>query len=211
MESGILGRKVGMTQIVGESGEMIPVTVIEAGPCDVVQKKTVETDGYSAVQLGYFEKRATLANKADKGHFNKAKVHPARYLREIRVDDAAVFELGQKITVDMFSEGDFVDVSGISRGKGMAGVMKRWGFRGGRASHGAEKVHRKPGSIGCSADPAKVFKGRKMAGRMGGKRVTVQSVTVAKVRGEENLLLLKGAVPGHKTGLLIITKAVKKG
>ncbi len=211
MSVGILGRKLGMTQIINEKGEMVPVTVVEAGPCRVVQKKTVERDGYNAIQLGFLEKRVNLANKPEKGHFNGAKVPPMRYLREIRVDDPDSFEPGQEITVDIFQEGDFVDVTGISKGKGTAGVMKRWGFHGGKDSHGAEKVHRKPGSIGQAADPSRVFKGLKMAGRMGNERVTVQNLAVAGLRKEDNILLIKGAVPGHRKGLLIIRKAVKKG
>ncbi|MDH3975975.1 MAG: 50S ribosomal protein L3 [Deltaproteobacteria bacterium] len=211
MKEGIIGRKLGMTQIITDDGELVPVTVVEAGPCAVVQKKNVENDGYSAVQLGFLEKRSNLVGKPEKGHFNKTKVAPQRYLRELRVEDVDGFEIGQNITVDIFSDGDVVDVTGTSKGKGMAGVMKRWGFGGARASHGAEKIHRKPGSIGCSATPSRVFKGKKMAGRMGGERVTVQNLSIAKVRAEENILLIKGAVPGHNKGLLVIKKAVKKG
>ena len=211
MKAGILGRKIGMTQVIADSGEVIPVTVVEAGPCQVIQKKTVEKDGYSAVQLGVFEKKINLSSKPEKGHFNKAKVHPTRFVRELKVEDSNEYELGQTITAEVFQEGDVIDVTGVSKGKGTAGVMKRWGFGGGRASHGAEKVHRKPGSIGNSADPAKVFKGKKMPGRMGAERVTVQSLSVVQVRAEENLILVKGAVPGHNNGLLILKKAVKKG
>jgi len=211
MKAGILGRKLGMTQIVTESGRIQPVTVIEAGPCKVVQKKTVEKDGYNALQLGLLEKRVQLVSKPLKEHFAKAQVKPQRYLREIRLDDIGSYELGQTLSVDMFNEGDYVDITGVSKGKGTAGVMKRWGFRGGKASHGAEKIHRKPGSIGCSADPARVFKGKKMAGRLGNKRVTVQNMQVAGVRKDDNVILVKGSVPGWKTGLLLINKAVKKG
>lgn len=211
MKDGIIGRKLGMTRVIGESGEMIPVTVVEAGPCKVVQKKSAEKDGYSAIQIGCLEKRVNLANSPEKGHFNRAQLHPLRYLREIRLEDTSNYEVGDDITVDIFSEGDHVDVTGISKGKGMAGVMKRWGFAGGRASHGAEKIHRKPGSIGCSADPAKVYKGRKMPGQMGNKRVTTQNLSVVRVKADENLLLIKGALPGHKKGLIIIKKAVKEG
>jgi len=211
MKAGIIGRKLGMTQIITDEGELVPVTVVEAGPCTVVQKKNIESDGYCAVQIGFLEKRANLAGKPEKGHFNKAKVAPQRFLRELRVDDVDSVEIGQNITVDIFDDGDIVDVTGTSKGKGMAGVMKRWGFGGARASHGAEKIHRKPGSIGCSATPSRVFKGKKMAGRMGGERVTVQNLSIARVRSEENILLIKGAVPGHNNGLLVIKKAVKKG
>lgn len=211
MKAGIIGRKLGMTQLVMESGEVVPVTVVEAGPCTVIQKKVSDRDGYDAIQISFLEKRANLASKPEKGHFNKAKTAPSRYLRELRLDDVSVYNPGDSLTVDVFSEGDYVDVTGISKGKGTAGVMKRWGFAGGRASHGAEKVHRKPGSIGCSADPARVFKGKKMPGRMGNEQVTVQNLAIAGVRKEDNILLIKGAVPGHKEGLLVIKKAVKKG
>lgn len=211
MKAGIIGRKLGMTQILTDSGQVEPVTVVEAGPCEVVQKKTIEKDGYRAIQLGLLEKRVQLTSKPMKGHFAKAQVKPMRYLREIRLDDINSYELGQTLSVDIFNEGDYVDVTGVSKGKGTAGVMKRWGFRGGKASHGAEKVHRKPGSIGCSADPGRVFKGKKMAGRLGNKRVTVQNLQIVKVRKDDNILLIRGAVPGWKTGLLLINKAVKKG
>lgn len=211
MKAGLIGRKLGMTQIITDDGELVPVTVVEAGPCTVVQKKNKENDGYSSVQLGFLEKRVNLAGKPEKGHFNKASVAPQRHLKELRVEDVDSYEIGQSITVEMFADGDIVDITGTSKGKGMAGVMKRWGFGGARASHGAEKIHRKPGSIGCSATPSRVFKGKKMAGRMGGERVTVQNLSIAKVRAEENILLIKGAVPGHNKGLLVIKKAVKKG
>ena len=211
MNAGILGRKLGMTQLIDEGGEVTPVTVVQAGPCKIVQLKTVDSDGYSAIQLGLCEKKVNLSNKPEKGHYNKAKVHPAQFLREVRVDDTSEFELGQTLSVEMFEIGDYIDVVGVSKGKGTAGAMKRWGFSGGRASHGAEKVHRKVGSIGNSADPAKVFKGKKMPGRMGAERVTVQSLSVVKISVEENILFIKGAVPGHKQGLLVLKKAVKKG
>lgn len=211
MKAGILGRKLGMTQIITDSGEVVPVTVVEAGPCSVVQKKNEDVDGYGAVQVGFFERRSNLANKPEKGHLNKGKVAPVRYLREFRVDDVDAYELGQVFSADVFAEGEFIDVTGVSKGKGTQGGMKRWNFAGGRASHGAEKVHRKVGSIGCSAYPGKVFKGKKMPGRMGNEQVTVQNLTVVRVQAEKNLLLIKGAVPGHNNGLLIIKKAVKKG
>ena len=211
MKAGILGIKLGMTQVITDDGQVIPVTVVEAGPCSVVQKKSADTDGYGAVQIGFSEKRTNLINKPEKGHLNKGKIAPVRFLREFRVDDVDSYEMGQTYSADLFSEGEFIDVTGVSKGKGTAGGMKRWGFRGGRASHGAEKVHRKVGSIGCSAYPGKVFKGKKMPGRMGNERVTVQNLTVVRIQAEKNLLLIKGAVPGHKNGLLIIKKAVKKG
>lgn len=211
MSAGIIGIKRGMTQIISETGEMIPVTVVEAPTGRVVQRKTVDSDGYSSIQVGAGEKRVGLFNKAEKGHFNKAKVSPARFLKEFRVEDSSAYELGQEISLDSFSAGDYVDVTGVSKGKGFAGAMKRWGFKGQRASHGAEKVHRKVGSIGNATYPGKVFKGKKMPGHMGNERVTIQNITVVAVRPEENLIMLKGAVPGHEKGLIIINKAVKKG
>jgi large subunit ribosomal protein L3 len=211
MSAGIIGVKKGMTQIISDTGEMIPVTVVEASSGRVVQKKTIENDGYSSIQVGAGEKRSGLFNKPEKGHFNKAKVMPARFLKEFRVEDSSVYELGQEIAVDTFSVGDFVDVTGTSKGKGFAGAMKRWNFSGQRASHGAEKVHRKVGSIGNATYPGKVFKGKKMPGHMGNEQVTIQNITVVAVRPEDNLIMLKGAVPGHEKGLLIINKSVKKG
>lgn len=204
---GILGRKIGMTQIFDESGNAIPVTVIEAGPCPVVQVKTVENDGYNAVQLGFLEVKEKSVNKPLLGHFRKAGVKPTRYLREIRADDVSDVKPGDVIDVSIFSEGDLVDVTGWSKGRGFAGVMKRWGFHGSRASHGAEKDHRHPGSIGSSTFPARVVKGKKMAGRYGGERVTVKNLLVVKVDPENNMLVVKGSVPGPPNGLLIIRKA----
>jgi len=208
MSTGMLGKKVGMTRFFGEQGEAIPVTVIEAGPCHIVQIKSKEADGYEAVQIGFDQKRENSINRPARGHFKKADVPPLRYLKEFKPESMEGLKLGGQITVEMFSEGEKVDVRGISKGKGFSGVMKRWGFKGGRATHGAE-THRHAGSIGASADPSRVFKGQKMAGRMGGKKVTVQNLEVVKIDVEKNLLVVKGAVPGPRNGVLIIEKAVK--
>ncbi|MDN5293890.1 MAG: large subunit ribosomal protein [Eubacteriales bacterium] len=209
MAKGILGRKVGMTQIFNEEGQLIPVTVIEAGPCYVVQKKTVENDGYNALQLGFMEKKESRVNKPLLGHFKKAQVKPLRYLREIRVDNIDDYQVGQEIRADIFSPGELVDVTGTSKGKGFAGGIKRHGFQRGPMAHGS-KYHRRPGSLGAKG-PGRVFKGRKLPGRMGGDRVTIQNLQVVKVDPENNLLVVKGAVPGPRGGLLIIKNAVKAG
>ncbi len=208
MVNGILGKKLGMTQIFTENGLRIPVTVIEAGPCTVVQKKIAETDGYSAVQLGFGTQKAQRFNKPAMGHFNKAGKGVFACLREID-GDIDGFEVGAEIVCsDVFATGDIVDVSGTSKGKGFQGVIKRWNFSGGRSTHGS-KFHRAPGAIGCSAWPSHVFKGKKMAGQMGNERVTVQNLEVVDVRADQNLILIKGAIPGPKNGLVTIRKAVK--
>ncbi|HOA55382.1 MAG: 50S ribosomal protein L3 [Acetivibrionales bacterium] len=211
MKKFILGKKVGMTQVFDENGIVIPVTVIQAGPCAVVQKKTVENDGYTAVRLGYEEVPEKRVNKPEKGLFTKVNVTPRRYLREFRTDDVDSFEVGQEINVaDMFSSGDKIDVSGTSKGKGFQGVMRRFGSSRGPESHGS-KYHRRVGSMGAGSSPGKVFKGKKLPGRMGRDRVTVQNLDVVRVDGERNLLLVKGAVPGPKGGLVIVREAVKSG
>ena len=211
MKKFILGKKVGMTQVFDENGIVIPVTVIQAGPCAVVQKKTVENDGYTAVRLGYEEVPEKRVNKPEKGLFTKVNVTPRRYLREFRTDDVDSFEVGQEINVaDMFSSGDKIDVSGTSKGKGFQGVMRRFGSSRGPESHGS-KYHRRVGSMGAGSSPGKVFKGKKLPGRMGRDRVTVQNLDVVRVDGERNLLLVKGAVPGPKGGLVIVRDAVKSG
>ena len=203
----ILGEKLGMTQVFDDESRAIPVTVIKAGPCRVVQIKNPETDGYSAIQISYHEVPAHKLTKAEAGHFGKSGVATARHLVEIRVDDVAAFELGQEITIaDVLEKGGKADVSGVSKGKGFQGVMKRHNFSGQGASHGVHKVHRAPGAIGACATPARVFKGQKMAGRMGGERVTVQNLKVLKVMPEKNLLVLKGAVPGHKNSFITLEK-----
>lgn len=203
---GILGTKIGMTQIWKED-RAVPVTVILAGPCPVVQRKSNETDGYEAVQIGFGDKREKSLNKPQKGHLDKAKVSPVRYLREFR----NFAPEGEEVRVDVFAEGEKVDVTGTSKGKGFQGVMKRWNFSGGPASHGAKKWHRRPGSIGTRKTPGRVYKGKKMAGHMGDERVTVQNLEVVEVRPEENLILVKGAVPGANGSLVELRGAVKGG
>ncbi|ACV61239.1 ribosomal protein L3 [Desulfofarcimen acetoxidans DSM 771] len=207
MPKGILGKKVGMTQIFTEDGRALPVTVIEAGPCVVVQKKTPEQDGYAAVQLGFGEKRERLFNKPLKGHFKKYGVTPMRYLKELRVEDIDSYEVGQEIKADLFSKGDKVDVVGISKGKGFAGGIKRHNFHRGPMAHGS-KYHRRPGSLGAKG-PARVFKGRKLPGHMGVERVTVQNLEIVKVDAERNILAVKGAIPGNKNGLVMILTSKK--
>jgi large subunit ribosomal protein L3 len=210
MLSSLLGKKLGMMQIFSEDGDIIPVTVVQAGPCPVVQKKTPEKDGYRALQLGFDEKKAKKVNKPMKGHFDKAGVAPSSFLREIPVDDPDQYEEGQVIRAEeVFSPGDYIDVTGVSKGKGFAGVMKRHGFSGHPAGHGTHESFRGPGSIGAAAYPARVFKGKKLPGRLGGKRVTIQNLRVVHVLGEQNLMLIKGAVPGARGGLLMIKKSVK--
>lgn len=206
----ILGEKLGMTQIYDDQARAIPVTVVKAGPVYVVQIKTEETDGYDAVQIGYGEMKPNRANKPVTGHFAKAGIAPKRHLVEVRVDDPTQYQLGQEITVaDVFNAGMKADVTGVSKGKGFSGVMKRHNFSGQNASHGNHKKHRAPGSIGACATPARVFKGMKMAGRMGGERVTLLNLDVVAVDGERDLLLLGGSVPGPKGSLVLIREAVK--
>ena len=209
VRKGILGKKIGMTQIFTASGEAVPVTVIEAGPCYVTQVKTLETDGYNAVQLGFEEVKPKRLTKPELGHLRKNNLPPLRHLREIRTDDAASYEVGQVIDVSIFQEGERVDVTGTSKGRGFAGVVKRHGFGGGPKTHGQSDRHRAPGSIGATSTPGRVFKGLRMAGRMGGERVTVQNLEVMRVDPERNLLVVKGAVPGARGGLLLIRSAVK--
>ncbi|MTI84016.1 MAG: 50S ribosomal protein L3 [Firmicutes bacterium] len=207
MQKGILGRKVGMTQIFTDDSEAIPVTVIEAGPCVVVQKKTSQVDGYSSLQIGFGEKRERLFNKPIKGHFEKANLKPLRFLREIKIEDAESYEVGQEIKADIFNTGDQVDVVGTSKGRGFAGTIKRHNFHRGPMTHGSNN-HRRPGSAGAMG-PAKIFKGRKMPGHLGVDRVTVQNLEVMKVDVEKNLLAVKGAIPGPKGGLVLIKNSVK--
>lgn len=207
VKKAIMGIKVGMTQIYNEEGKAIPVTVVEAGPCTVLQKKKVETDGYNAIQVGFYNLKEKLANKPIKGHFKKANVKPLRYIREFRVDNVDDYEIGQEINVGIFEEGDIVDITGTSKGKGFAGGVKRHNFARGSMGHGS-KYHRRPGSLGAKG-PARVFKGRKLPGRLGGERVTVQCLKVVKVYSDRNLILVKGAIPGPKRGLVIIKNSVK--
>ncbi|MDH4136177.1 MAG: 50S ribosomal protein L3 [Anaerolineae bacterium] len=206
---GILGRKVGMTQIFDERGEVVPVTVIEAGPCFVTQVKTLERDGYAAVQLGFKEVKPERLTRPQLKHLSKNQLPPLRYLREIRMSDVSQYEEGQKIRVSIFDVGDRVDVIGISKGKGFAGVVKRHGFGGGPKTHGQSDRQRAPGSIGAGTTPGRVHKGMRMAGRMGNARVTAQNLQVVLVDPERNLLAVKGAVPGARDGLLVVEEARK--
>ncbi|MDO7485614.1 50S ribosomal protein L3 [Peribacillus frigoritolerans] len=207
MTKGILGRKIGMTQVFAENGELIPVTVIEAANNVVLQKKTVETDGYEAVQVGFENKREKLSNKPEKGHVEKANTTPKRFIREFRGTDLTEYEIGQEVNVSIFAEGDLVDVSGISKGKGFQGSIKRHGQSRGPMSHGS-RYHRRPGSMGPVA-PNRVFKGKLLPGRMGGEQITVQNLAIVKVDVERNLLLIKGNVPGAKKALIKVKSAVK--
>lgn len=207
--SGILAKKIGMTQIF-EDGKFIPVTVVEAGPNFVLQKKTVENDGYTALQLGFDEKKEKNTTKPVMGIFKKAGVNPQRFVKELRVDSVEGYELGQEIKVDVLAGVEFVDITGTSKGKGTSGVMKRHGFGGNRASHGVSRNHRLGGSIGMSTWPGKVLKGKRMAGQYGNETVTVQNLRVVKVDAENNLLLIKGAVPGSKNSYIVVKPAIKK-
>ncbi|GAA3910619.1 50S ribosomal protein L3 [Actinoplanes auranticolor] len=206
---GILGAKLGMTQV-WDNNKVVPVTVVQAGPCVVTQVRTAETDGYTAVQLAYGAIDPRKVNKPEGGHYAKAGVSPRRHIVELRTTDATEYELGQEVTVETFPVGTPIDVTGKTKGKGYAGVMKRHGFHGLKASHGVERKHRSPGSIGACATPGRVFKGTRMAGRMGNKRFTVQNLTVQAVDLENNLLLVKGAVPGPKGALILVRTAAKK-
>ena len=206
---GLLGTKLGMTQVWDDNNRIVPVTVIEAGPCVVTQVRTPETDGYSAVQMAFGAVDPRRVNKPDTGHFKKAEVTPRRNLVEVRTEDASEYTLGQELKADVFEAGQIVDVTATSKGKGFAGVMKRHGFHGLRASHGVQRKHRSPGSIGGCATPGRVFKGLSMAGRMGSDRVTTQGLTVHAVDADRNLILVKGAVPGPKGALVLIRDAAK--
>jgi large subunit ribosomal protein L3 len=208
---GMLGTKLGMTQLWDDNNRIVPVTVVQAGPCVVTQVRTPDNDGYSAVQLGFGALKAKQLTKPSAGHFEKAGVTPRRHLVEIRTSDASEYTLGQELNADVFAAGDVVDVTGVSKGKGTAGVMKRHGFAGLRASHGVHRKHRAPGSIGGCATPGRVFKGLRMAGRMGAERVTVQNLVVHAVDAERGLILVKGAIPGNKGGLVVLRSAAKKG
>ncbi|RRD45660.1 50S ribosomal protein L3 [Tessaracoccus sp. OH4464_COT-324] len=208
---GILGTKLGMTQLWDENNRVVPVTVIQAGPCVVTQVRTPETDGYSAVQLGYGAKKAKSVTKPEAGHFAKADVTPRKHLVELRTANAAEFTLGQELTAEVFADGEFVDVTGTTKGKGTAGVMKRHGFAGLRASHGVHRKHRSPGSIGGCSTPGRVFKGLRMAGRMGNDKVTVQNLKIHAVDAERGLLIVRGAIPGNKGSLVVVRSAARKG
>ena len=209
MKKGLIGKKIGMTQIFDENGNMVPVTVIEAGPCVVVQKKTTENDGYEAVQVGYGDAKANKVTKPMGGHFKKADVAPKKVLKEFRLDDISTVNVGDILKADVFAAGEYVDVVGKSKGKGTAGVIKRWNFARLRESHGTGPVARHGGSLGV-IDPARIFKGKKMAGHLGTERVTVQNLSVVKVDVENNLIAIKGSVPGPKGGIVVIADSVKK-
>jgi large subunit ribosomal protein L3 len=209
MTTGILGKKLGMSQVFDTEGKVIPVTVIEAGPCTVIQRKTARTDGYDAVQIGFRQTKAAKVGKPMLGHFQKAGKGAFSALQEIRVEAAEPLDIGAEIKVDIFKEGDVVDVMGHSKGRGFSGVIKRWGFKGGRATHGS-MFHRAPGSIGASAYPSRVIKNMKMAGQYGNERVTILNLRVVGVEPEKNLLLVRGAVPGAKNSLVFVRRAVKK-
>ncbi len=208
MKKAILATKIGMTQIFNEDGVLTPVTVLQAGPCVVTQVKTVDNDGYSAVQVGYVDKREKLVNKPMKGQFDKAGVSYKRFVREFKLEDAESFELGQEIKADIFEAGDKVDATAISKGKGFQGAIKRHGQSRGPMAHGS-KYHRHAGSNGAASDPSKVFKGKKMPGQMGNKKITIQNLEIVSVDAENNLLLVKGAVPGPKKSLVTIKETVK--
>lgn len=203
---GIIGRKLGMTRVFDSNGVAVPVTVIQAGPCPVLQVKSQDKDGYNALQIGFGPAKEKHVTKPEQGHQNKAGKGLFRTLRELRLEGNSEYNVGDDLTVEMFTPGDAVKVTGQSIGKGTAGVMKRWNFAGSRASHGAEKVHRSGGSIGNNTEPARVWKGKKMAGHMGAKRVTTTNLTVVAIRPEDNVILVKGAIPGPKNGLVMVRK-----
>ena len=209
MKKGLIGRKIGMTQIFDEKGNVIPVTVVELGPCTVTQKKTIENDGYNAVQLGFDDKKVTRTNKPMKGHFDKANVAPKKVLKEFRLEDDSALNVGDIIKADIFAAGEKVDVVGTSKGKGTAGVIKRWNFSRLKESHGTGPVARHAGSLGV-IDPARIFKGKRMAGHLGSERVTIQNLDVVKVDAENNLIAIKGAIPGPKKGIVMVVNSVKK-
>ncbi len=208
MNKGIIGKKIGMTQIFDEIGNVIPVTVIQAGPCVVAQKKTAETDGYDAIQLGFVDAKEKHLTKAEKGHFEKAGVALKRHLKEFRLDDVSAINVGDVITADTFAAGDKVDVTGITKGRGYTGCVKRWGHHILRMTHGTGPIHRQPGSMGV-IDPARIFKSKKMPGQYGNEQVTVLNLKVVKIDSEKNLIALKGAVPGAKDGIVFIRDSVK--
>ncbi len=209
MKKGIIGKKLGMTQLFDQNGNVVPVTVVEAGPCLVTFKKTLENDGYEAVQLGYGEIKANKVNKPMKGHFAKNDVAPKRVLKEFRLDDISAMNIGDVVKADIFAEGEVVDVTGTSKGKGYAGVIKRHGFSRLKMSHGTGPVARHGGSLGACSTPSRVYKGRKMAGHMGAVKSTIQNLAVVKVDAENNIIAIKGAIPGPKGGYIFIADSVK--
>lgn len=209
MKKGIIGKKLGMTQIFDENGNVIPVTVIEAGPCTVVQKKTVENDGYSAVQLGFSDIAERKLTKPAKGHFAKAGVTLKKHLKEFRLDDAANMNVGDEVKADVFAAGENVDITGISKGHGFSGVIKRWNCHSLRMTHGTGPVHRQAGSMGANSSPSRIFKNKKMAGQYGSEQVTMLNLNVVKIDVEKNLIAVKGAVPGPRGGIVFIRSTVK--
>ncbi len=208
MKKGLIGKKIGMTQLFDENGKVIPVTVVEAGPCTVVQKKTIENDGYEAIQVGFGDVKVQRVNKPMAGHFKKADVAPKKVLKEFRLENIADVNVGDVLKADIFAAGDRVDVVGTSKGKGTAGVIKRWNFSRLKETHGTGPVHRHGGSLGV-IDPARIFKGKKMAGHLGSEKVTVQNLDIVKVDVENNLIAIKGAIPGPKNGIVVIADSVK--
>ncbi len=210
MKKGIIGKKIGMTQIFDEKGNVIPVTVVEAGPCVVAQKKTIENDGYNAIQFGFGDVNAAKMTKPAKGHFAKADIAPKKELKEFRLDDCDALNIGDIVKADVFAEGDIVDVHGVSKGKGYAGTIKRYNNHSLKETHGSGPVHRHAGSMAAASDPSRIPKGKKMPGHLGAENVTVQNLIVVKVDAENNLIALKGAVPGPKGGIVTITNSVKK-
>ena len=210
MQKGLIGKKIGMTQLFDESGKVIPVTVVEAGPCVVVQKKTTENDGYEAVQVGFGDVKVQRVNKPQAGHFKKADVAPKKVLKEFRLDDCAALNVGDILKADVFAVGDRVDVVGTSKGKGTAGAIKRWNFSRLKESHGTGPVARHAGSLGACSDPSRVYKGKKLAGHLGAERVTIQNLDIVKVDSENNLIAIKGAIPGPKGGIVVLADTVKK-
>lgn len=209
MKKGLVGKKLGMTQLFDANGNVVPVTVLEVGPCVVSQKKTVENDGYDAVQIGFADRKASHVNKPLKGHFAKGDVAPKKVLRELRLEDTSSLNVGDVLKADLFAVGDHVDVRGTSKGKGYAGVIKRWNFSRLKMSHGTGPVARHGGSLGACSTPSRVMKGKKMAGHLGSERVTVQNLDVVKVDAENNLIAVKGAVPGPKGGVIVLFDSVK--
>ena len=208
MKKGIIGKKLGMTQIFDEKGNVIPVTLIEAGPCVVAQKKTAENDGYAAVQLAYEDAKEKHLTKAELGHFKKAGISPKKHLKEFRLEDTSAYEAGTVVTVDTFAQGEKVDITGITKGRGYTGAIKRWNLHKLRMTHGVGPVHRQSGSMGV-IDPARIFKNKKMAGQYGNEQVTVQNLCVVKIDAEKNLIAVKGAVPGAKGGIVFVRDSVK--
>ena len=208
MKKGIIGKKLGMTQIFDEKGNVIPVTLIEAGPCAVAQKKTVETDGYAAIQLAYEDTKEKLLTKAEMGHLKKAGLTPKKHLKEFRLEDCSAYEAGSVVTVETFAAGEKVDITGITKGRGYSGCVKRWGHHILRMTHGTGPIHRQPGSMGV-IDPARIFKNKKMPGQYGNEQVTILNLVAVKIDAEKNLIAVKGAVPGAKGGIVFIRDSVK--